>query len=155
MRAVLVVTGIAGSLDIIAAHLTRWARSGHFPTAMFKGIAGGALGVQRAMQGGAGTIALGIFFHFFISFAFTLLFFLLFPRVSLCRGNRYMVGTVYALVVWTIMTYAVLPLSALPWSPPDLASKQLYLGVAIFVLVFGLPITVGAARFYQRYPRET
>jgi hypothetical protein len=97
----------------------------------------------------------GIFFHFFISFAFTLLFFLLFPRVSLCRGNRDMDGTVYALVVWTITTYAVLPLSALPWSPPDLASKQLYLGVAIFVPVFGLPITFDAARFYQRYPRET
>lgn len=154
MKAVLVVTGIAGSLDITAAHLSRWAKTGKFPTMMFKGIAGGALGVQRAMQGGAGTMALGIFFHFFISFAFTLLFFLLFPRAALLRRNWFVVGTVYALVVWTIMTYIVLPLSALPWSPPDLASRQLYLGVAIFVVVFGLPIAFGAAQFYKRYPQR-
>jgi hypothetical protein len=152
LKAVLVVTGIAGTMDIIAAHLSFWAKTGKFPTFIFKGIAGGALGVQRAMQGGVGTMALGIFFHYFISFAFTLLFFLLFPRVSLLRKNRYAVGAAYALITWTIMTYIVLPASALPWSRPDFAGKQVYIGVAVFVVVFGLPIVFGAAWFYKRYP---
>jgi hypothetical protein len=153
LKAVLVVTGIAGTMDIIAAHLSWWAKTGKFPTMLFKGIAGGALGIQRAMQGGAGTMALGIFFHYFISFAFTLLFFLLFPRVPLLRKNRYAVGTAYAIITWTIMTYIVLPVSKMPWSRPDLASKQLYLGVAVFVVVFGLPIVFGAAWFYKRHPQ--
>jgi hypothetical protein len=152
LKAVLVVSGIAGTLDITAAHLSRWATTGKFPTMMFKGIAGGALGVQRAMQGGAGTMALGIFFHFFISFAFTLLYFLLFPRLPLLRRNWFAAGAAYALFTWTVMTYVVLPLSALPWSPPNLANKQLYFGVLVFVVVFGLPIAFGATRFYRRYP---
>jgi hypothetical protein len=153
LKAVLVVTGVAGTMDIIAAHLSWWAKTGKFPTMIFKGIAGGALGVQRAMQGGVGTMALGIFFHYFISFAFALLFFLLFPRVSLLRKNRYAVGTAYALITWAIMTYIVLPASALPWSRPDLVSKQLYFGVAVFVVAFGFPIVFGAAWFYKRFPQ--
>lgn len=153
-KAVLGVTAIVGTLDIVAAHLHVWAASGRFPTTMLKAIAGGALGGQRAMQGGVGTMALGLFFHFFISFAFTLLFFLLFPRVAALRKNRYVVGTAYALFTWAVMNYIVLPLSALPWRPPNFASKHTYIGWIVFTVVFGLPIAFGAARFYQpRQPR--
>jgi hypothetical protein len=148
-KAVLLVTAIAGTLDIVAAHLQTWAGSGKFPTTMLKAIAGGALG-RRAMQGGAGTMALGLFFHFFISFAFTLLFFLLYPRVTLLRKNRYAVGTAYALFTWAVMTYVVLPLSALPWRAPNFANKHLYIGWVIFTLIFGLPIVFGASRFYRQ-----
>src|SRR5688500_432587 len=62
-KAVLIVTAIAGTLDIIAAHLHIWAASGSFPTRVFKGIASGAIGRDRAMQGGADIVLLGIFFH--------------------------------------------------------------------------------------------
>ena len=43
-KAVLIVTAIAGTLDIIAAHLHIWVVRGSFPTQVFKGIAGGAFG---------------------------------------------------------------------------------------------------------------
>ena len=46
-KAVLVITAIAGTLDIIAAHLHIWAASGKFPTTVFKGIAGGAIGREH------------------------------------------------------------------------------------------------------------
>ena len=150
VRALLLVTAIAGTLDIIAAYLQIWAGSGKFPFMMLKGIAAGALGVRRAMQGGVGTMALGLFFHYFISFAFTLLFFLLYPRVSLLRKNPYVIGTVYALFTWAVMNYIVMPLSALPWPLPDFGSKQLYIGLIVFVLIFGLPIVFGTSRFYCR-----
>ena len=150
MKAVLLVTAIAGTLDIIAAHLHIWAASGKFPNAVFKGIAGGAVGGQRAMQGGAEMIALGAFFHYFISFAFTLLFFLLYPRAAVLRKNTYAVATGYALFVWATMNYVVLPLSALPWRPPNFASKHTYIGWCVLTLIFGLPIVLGATRFYRR-----
>jgi hypothetical protein len=149
MKAVLVVTAIAGTLDIAAAHFQAWARTGRFPTTMLKGIAGGALGRQRAMQGDLGTMALGLFLHFFISFAFTLLFFLIYPRAPLLRKNGYAVGTAYALFTWAMMNYIVVPLSALHWPRPNYADIQLYVGWVIFTVVFGLPIAFGAAHFYQ------
>jgi len=148
-KAVLTVTAIAGTLDIIAAHLHIWAVTGKFPAMLLKAIAGAAIG-RSAMQGGAGTMALGLFFHFFISFAFTLFFFLLYPRVVLLRKNRYVVAAGYALFTWAVMNYIVLPLSRLPWRAPSYADKQTYIGWVVLTLVFGLPIVFGASRHYKK-----
>lgn len=152
-RAVLLVTAVAGTLDIIAAHLHIWAISGKFPATLLKSIAGGALGIERAKQGGAEMMVLGASFHYFISFAFTLLFFLLFPRVALLRKNRYAVGAVYALFVWAVMTYIVLPLSALPWRQPNFTNMHTYIGWGVLTLVFGIPIAIGATSYYKRSGR--
>jgi hypothetical protein len=149
-KAVLIVTAIAGTLDIIAAHLHIWAASGSFPTRLFKSIAGGAFGRERAMQGGAGMILLGVFFHYFISFSFTFLFFVIYPRLSLLRKNVLATGLVYALFVWFTMNVIVLPLSALHSSAPNFANKHTYIGIAVLIAIFGVPIAMGAARFYQQ-----
>src|SRR5688572_831868 len=149
-KAVLVVTAIAGTLDIIAAHLHIWAASGSFPTRVFKGIAGGAFGREPSMQGGAGMVLLGIFFHYFISLSFTLLYFVIYPRVSLLRKNVLVSALLYALFVWCTMSFVVLPLSALHAPIPNFASKHTYLGMLVLITVFGLPIAIGAARFCQQ-----
>lgn len=149
-KAVLLVTAIAGTLDIVAAHLHGWAIRGTLPTTMFKSIAGGALGRTQALQGGTGTILLGAFFHYFISFAFTLLFFLLYPRLAALRKNRLASGAVYALFVSGTMSFVVLPLSALHSPMPNFANKHTYIGIGILIAIFGVPIAVGAERFYSR-----
>ena len=156
-KAVLFVTAIAGTLDIIAAHLHIWAKSGTFPATLFKSIAGGALGITRAKQGGAEMMALGAFFHYFISFSFTLFFFLLFPRMALLRKNRYAVGAAYAMFVWAVMNYVVLPLSALQVHPrpPDLTSVHTYIGWSVLILIFGIPIVIGTASYYKSAQRRT
>lgn len=151
-KAVLLVTAIAGTLDIIAAHIHIWFATGRFPATVFKGIAGGAIGRERAMQGGAEMVALGVFFHYFISFAFTLLYFLIVPRVALLRRNVWVSGIAYAMFVWTVMNYIVLPLSAFSSKLPNFANVHTYIGACVMVLVFGLPIALGAARFYQPRP---
>lgn len=151
LKSVLRVTGIVGTLDIVAAHLHIWAVTGKFPAVMLKAIAGAAIGGSRAMQGGVGTMVLGLFFHFFISFSFTLVFFIFYPRVAILRSNRYAVGTAYALFTWSVMNYVVLPLSRLPWHAPNYADKQLYIGWFIFIAIFGLPIVFGASRHYTKH----
>lgn len=148
--AVLLVTAIAGTLDIIAAHLHTWAASGNFPTRIFKAIAGGALGRERAMQGGVGMIALGAFFHYFISLTFTGWFFLLYPRVNLLRKNIYATGLGYGMFVWFTMNVLVLPSSALHSSGPDFTNHHTYIGMAVLVTIFGFPIVAGADRFYRK-----
>jgi hypothetical protein len=148
-KAVLIVTAIAGTLDIIAAHLHIWAASGSFPTRVFKGIASGAIGRERAMQGGADIVLLGIFFHYFISLSFTALFFVIYPRLKLLHRNAFANGLVYSLFVWCTMTFIVLPNSALKAPIPNFANKHTYLGICVLIAVFGLPIAMGAARFYK------
>jgi hypothetical protein len=118
-RAVLLITAIAGTLDVIAAHLYFWANSAKFSATLLKSIAVGALGRERAKQGGLEMMALGAFFHYFISFAFTQSFPAHPPRRSATEENRYAVGAAYAIFVSSVMDYVVLPLSALPWKPPS------------------------------------
>jgi hypothetical protein len=149
-QAVLTVTAIAGTLDIIAAHLHIWAARGNFPTTVFNAIAGGALGRERAMQGGVEMIALGAFFHYFISFSFTLPLFLSYPRWRWLRRGILTTSVGYALFVWSTMNLFVLPLSALDSSMPDLTNKHTYIGICVLTGVFALPIVAAAERFYTR-----
>ena len=73
-KAVLLTTLVAGTLDIIAAHVDQTIRTGAFPVKMFYFIAAGAIGVKTALSSGPGIIVLGVFIHYFISFLFTLFF---------------------------------------------------------------------------------
>ncbi len=154
VRFVLIITAIVGTLDIVAAHLHIWAASGKFPANVLKAIAGGALGRERAMQGGVEVMLLGLFFHFLISLWFTFLFFLAYSRVNALRRNIWVSGVVYALFVWLAMNFIVLPLSALQSPLPNFASKHTYIGICVLAVVFATPIALGAERFYKKGRRE-
>jgi hypothetical protein len=55
-KAVLLTTLVAGTLDIIAAHVDQTIRTGVFPAKMFYAIAGGAIGMENAFKSGRGII---------------------------------------------------------------------------------------------------
>lgn len=146
-KAVLSTALLVGTTDLLAATLMSWIRSGKFPAKMLHYIAGGALGLEQSMQGGAGTALLGLFFHFFIAFVYTLLFFLAFPRLRFLQGNKYLTGLLYGVLVGMVMTFIVLPLSALPPNPFSWSSALrawLVLGVAL-----GIPMAIMAHRLIK------
>ena len=147
-KAVLLTTLVAGTLDIISAHVDQIIRTGAFPSRMFYVIAGGAIGLKTAFSNGPGIILLGIFFHYFISFAFTLFFFLIYPRLSKVPNNKYLNGLLYAIFVWLIMTFIVLPLSTLPNKPFTFSWWTIF-GWLILTVVFGLPISLMTAKYYK------
>src|ERR1700692_2732361 len=95
-KAVLLTGLFVGTTDIIFAFVTVFIKSGKFPELMFNYIAGGALGLETAVKGGTGTAFLGLFFHYFIAFAFTLFFFWIFPKIKILSFNKYLVGMLYA-----------------------------------------------------------
>lgn len=147
-KAVLLTTLVAGTLDIITAHVDQIIRTGAFPSRMFYFIAGAAIGIKTAFSNGPGIILLGIFFHYFISFLFTLFFFLIFPMLSRVPHNKYLNGLLYAIFVWLIMSFIVLPLSALHNKPPGF-SWQTVMGWFILAIVFGLPISLMVEKYYK------
>lgn len=147
-KAVLLTTLVAGTLDIIAAHVHQAIIQGQFPTKIFYAIAGGALGLERSLNGGAPAFILGVLIHYFISFSFTLLFFMIFPIITKVSGNRFVNGAVYALFVWITMTFIVLPLTALPDRPFSWNIHQVA-GVFVLMGVFGIPISVMANNHYR------
>jgi hypothetical protein len=146
-KRVLLTALLAGVLDLLTAYTDYYIRTGRFATKMFQYIAGGALGLQHSLNGGLPVILLGIFFHFFIAFSFTLFFFLVYRKVQLYALNKYLAALLYGAFIWTVMTLLVLPLTPLPAGPIRLA--KVVQDILLFGLMIGLPLSLSARKYYS------
>jgi hypothetical protein len=141
------LTGLfVGTTDLVSAYVMVTIKSGKWPSAMFYYIAGGALGLETSMKGGNWVAFLGLFFHYFIAFAYTLFFFLIFPKLRFLSFNKYMIGMLYAVFVNVTMDQLVLRLSALPVKPFSLSDA--YISWVVLGILFGVPIAYNAYKYY-------
>ena len=149
------LTGLfVGTTDLVAAYVTQWIKTGKFADRMLHYIAGGALGLETSMKGGNGVAFLGLFFHYFIAFSFTLFFFLIFPRLKFLWFNKYLIGMLYGVFVAVMMGQVILPITPLPTSPFSLSNS--IIGWITLGVVLGIPISYNAYRYYGlNLSRET
>jgi hypothetical protein len=146
LKAVLLTGLFVGTTDLVSAYITQWIKTGKYAEKMLNYIAGGALGLETSIPGGNGAALLGLFFHYFISFSFTLLFFLLLPRVKFLAFNKYLMGMLYAVFVNVVMGLVILPLSRLPTGPFSVANS--IVGWITLGVLFGVPIAYNAYKYY-------
>jgi hypothetical protein len=146
LKAVLLTGLFVGTTDLVSAYITQWIKTGKFAEKMLNYIAGGALGLENSIPGGNLAALLGLFFHYFISFSFTLLFFLLLPRVKFLAFNKYLIGMLYAVFVDVVMALVILPLSRLPTGPFSVAHS--YVNWIVLGVLFGVPIAYNAYKYY-------
>ena len=145
---VVVGTGLlAGLLDGMGAIINYLIKGGEHPEKIFNFIASGVFG-KDGLTGGDKMVLLGVIFHLSIAFIWTMLFFLIYPKIKLLSKNRIATGFFYGLIIWVIMTRVVLPLSNAPKIPFDWA--QAIIGMLILVVAIGLPISFIADRYYSR-----
>jgi hypothetical protein len=128
----------AGTLDLTQAFLLFGAR---VPLV----IAAGLLG-RSAFGGGAGTFALGVLLHFFIATSFAAFYYAASRRLVFLRQHPLVCGLAYGAGVELVMSYVVLPLSALHAQGPYTLHDVL-LGLAVHMVVVGLPISFSVWRF--------
>ena len=141
------LTGLfVGTTDLVAAYVSQWIKTGKFADKMLHYIAGGALGLETSMKGGNAVAFLGLFFHYFIAFAFTLFFFLVFPRLKFLSFNKYLVGMLYAVFVAVVMGQLILPITPLPTGHFSLSNS--IIGWLTLGVVLGIPIAYNAYEYY-------
>lgn len=141
------VTGlIAGSLDIAAALLAFLIATGKNPVRVLQFIASGVFGMD-AFSDNPMMPVVGLIFHYFIAALWTTLFFIAYPKIKFLSKHWIVSGIAYAVIVWSIMTQVVLPLSNVPQQPFDPARAAL--AIAILIVCIGLPISFSAKRFYS------
>ena len=87
-KAIFLTTFVAGTVELLSAFLVQYLKTGKFAAKLIHYIAGGALGLDTLMKGGSEMIFLGLFFHYFTAFSFTLFFFLIFPKFSFLQQNK-------------------------------------------------------------------
>lgn len=145
------LTGLfVGTTDLVSAFLTQWVQTGKFAGKMFNYMAGAVLGLETSMAGGNGIAFLGLFFHYFIAMAFTLFFFIIFPKIKFLSYNKWLIGMLYAVFVNLVVEQIILPMTRLPrWS---FTLTNAYIGWVVFGIVFGIPIVYSAYKYYGVQP---
>ena len=134
---------IAGTLDIAFACIY-WAIEAGVPAQrIFQSVAAGLLG-EASFRGGAATAALGLGLHYFIATSMSLAFYLVALRRPALVRQPVTYGVAYGLLLYVIMNYVVVPLSAAGRGSKD----PLWIGltVAVHALLIGVPIALCARR---------
>jgi hypothetical protein len=141
-RAILAAGFLAGALDILAAFAIYVPR-GASAVRILQSISAGLLGAAAA-RGGAPTAALGLVLQFVIATTAAAVYYVASQRIAMLTARPVVLGAVYGVVVWVVMNFVVVPLSAVPKRPFDWSGAPLVL--LVHVICVGIPIAVTLAR---------
>ena len=141
VRATLLATLAAGTLDILAAIVTNLQVSAQV---VLQSVAGGWLG-SATYRGGWPTAALGLASHYAIMLGIAAVYLLAAARLPVLRRQWILAGIVWGVVVWAAMAFVVVPLSASTLSSPDSLQAAIE-PIVIHILCVGLPIAWIARR---------
>jgi hypothetical protein len=146
IKTILLAVIIAGTLDIVAAIVIQaYILHRTTPIRLLQGIASGAFG-KSAFEGGWAMALIGLGFHFFIVFSFTLFYSLIFPYLSFLHKQRVLSGLIYGIFVWCVMNLAVLPLLHIANIPHKW--DAIVRGAVVLMFCVGLPISLIVSRYY-------
>jgi Na+/alanine symporter len=129
---------IAGTLDLTQAFIL-------FGRRVPLVIAAGLLGKQ-AFHGGASTYLLGVLLHFFIATSVAALYYAASRKLTFLTEHPLVCGLFYGMAVELVMSYIVLPLSALQSTGPY-SLHDVLLGLVVHMIVIGLPVAYSIRRF--------
>lgn len=147
LRTILTAWLAAGTLDITAASLYYPLMYKFKLILLYQNIASGVFGA-KAFSGGLGMAALGLLFHYFIALSWTVLFFIIYPKLKIMWKNRYLTAIGYGIFVWLVMNLAVVPLSRVQRGP--LAVRHIIVSAAFLMICIGLPLSFIIGKHYSR-----
>ena len=142
LRTVLVAGALAGALDIVAAFIIYGVR-GVSPVRILQSISSGLEG-GAAFQGGAGSAALGLVLQFVIATGAAWVFYTASLQLPQLLQRPVASGAAYGIVVYIVMNFIVVPLSAVPKRPFDWTLAPLI--VIVHIVCVGIPIALVVQR---------
>jgi len=129
---------LAGTLDLLQASIL-------FGWDIPLTIAGGLLG-PKAFHGGVGTFILGVLLHYFIASSATAIYYAASRKLFFLKEHPLVCGLFFGMAVELVMSFIVLPLSALHAKGPY-ELHDLIQGLLVHMVVVGLPISFSVRRF--------
>ena len=149
-RAILAAGLLCGIMDISAAFLT-WIPKGVTPLRLLQGIASGLIG-PSSFRYGWSTGSLGLLIHFVIACSAATVFYTASRKLRVLLEHPWWAGVGYALVVYGVMYWIVMPRSRLHRGPVMLSYSLI--AIVTHIICVGLPISLTVHRFSGRY-RDT
>lgn len=143
-RAVLYGGLVAGALDLTYALIAN-AMRGIDPVRILQSISSGLFG-SAAYEHGAATASLGVVLHFLMMFIICGIYYAASRRLSVLTERPILMGLLYGVVVYVVMSFVVLPLSAFPHQVSH-APSSIAIASAAMLFCVGLPIALIVRRF--------
>lgn len=134
---------IAGSIDIGAATLINMLD----PRIILRFVAGGLEG-KAALQGGAASAWLGLVLQWGMSILIAAIFVLAAQRLRWMTTRWFLAGLAYGVVVFAVMNYVVMPLSA--WHHVGHFTPESFVWNLLTMLLFGWIVAFIAQRCLAR-----
>lgn len=139
---------ISGTLDILTAIAVYvWIMGKTTVTKLLQGIASGVFG-KKAFEGGTRIAFSGLFLHYLFAFIFAIFYFIVYPMFPPLKKNWVVSGLVYGAGVWVVMNLMVIPF-VFPERPMP-TWDAIVLGMAILMVMIGLPISYFTNEYYQK-----
>jgi uncharacterized membrane protein YagU involved in acid resistance len=134
---------VAGTFDITYACTYWYVKRGVMPARVLRSVASGLLG-DASFTGGWRTAALGLALHFFIATSMAATYYLFARKWSELWEKPWTYGPLYGVLLYFIMNYIVVPLSAANPGSRNLA--WVLLSVAVHAFLIGTPCALFARR---------
>jgi hypothetical protein len=131
---------VAGTLDI-TENIVFNAFRGITPRRIFQYIASGLLG-KHSFQMGWTSVGLGIAIHYAIALGWTAIFYIAATKVVALTRRPILSGLVYGVIVYLVMNFLVLPMTAVPPRPTALTLVNRVNAVLALRFCIGLPIAL-------------
>jgi len=142
---------IAGALDITAACIQAYLKSGATPAQVLKYVASGAVD-PKTFSNDAVLVAVGLLVHFTIAISFAFFFFFLAKQIPSLVKYPIPIGIVYGVFVWSTMRFLSLPyISRLSVKPiiGQEAIKNAAIAAGIIVICVGIPVVLLARKYIR------
>jgi hypothetical protein len=140
-----VLTGglVAGTFDITYACIFWWLKRGVLPTRVLQSVASGVLG-DASFTAGRRSALLGLALHYFIATSMAVTYYLFARRWSDLWHKPWVFGPLYGVLLYGIMNYIVVPLSAA--NPGSRNLLWVLLSIAVHAFLIGTPCALFARR---------
>jgi uncharacterized membrane protein YagU involved in acid resistance len=148
MLAILLGGAAAGALDHMSA-LASLVPNGATATHIQQYVASGVVGPAAAFSGGWVTSALGVGVHFSLTTLMAGIFVIMAGRFPVLLRQPWLSGPAYGVLIYFVMTYVAVPLSAAPgWKPAH--GWAMVGGLMAHCFYVGLPVAFIARAFLTR-----
>lgn len=128
---------LVGSLDILAAFINFYAKTGKNVGIVLKYIASAVFG-KEAMTGSGSMIFFGLLFHYLIAFAFTIFFAAIYSKLWQWFKSIPLIALMYGVFIWLIMNLMIVPNSRATQIPFSWSAG--IVNCLILIVCIGLPL---------------
>ncbi len=143
-RSKLIAGLLVGTLDIIAACVHYFIKTGKGAEMVLQYIASGVFG-EAAFIGGDIMIAWGLLLHYIIAVSFAFLFFAVYPLLQQRIKSKMLIAVLYGIFMWVITECVIVPLSNTP--KQALTLSKAVIDIVVLTICIGLPLVLIAGTY--------